>query len=244
MNSKMCRHARQEIDELDIGQSLSEVTTVHLASCAACAQFRSERASLRELIGGLEPVVAPADFDMRLRARIARDRAGSAPQPFFARFIGMPAIAAASVAVIAVALAVIWVGQKNSPTTTALVQSPPVQSADQAKTGTEVQNASASTATSDTPAGKEDVAVVRSYTGRRNRSSIRSGGATDYGLRAANSVKASDSFVDAPSKPVVVSLEDNNGAKRKISLPPVSFGAQNLVDNRMPVSYTGNSRVW
>jgi hypothetical protein len=89
---------------------------------------------------------------------------------------------------------------------------------------------------------KGKVAVLKSFTGRRNR--VRSGGSTDYGLSAANSVKASDSFVDAPSKPVVVSLEDNNGAKRKISLPPVSFGAQSLVDNRVPVSYTGNSRVW
>jgi hypothetical protein len=48
--------------------------------------------------------------------------------------------------------------------------------------------------------------------------------------------------VNAPSKRVVVSLEDDNGAKRKISLPPVSFGAQSLVDNRIPVNYNG--RVW
>lgn len=240
MNSKTCRHARREIDELEIGQALSEVTAAHVASCAPCAQFRSERASLRELIGGLEPVVAPADFDMRLRARIAR--AGSEPQPFFARFIGMPAIAAASVAVLAVALAVIWVGQRNNQTTTVAVQSAPAQPADTGRAGSSVQSAPTSTDAADSTGGKENVAVVR--TGRRNRSAVRSGGATDYGLRAANSIKANDSFVNTPSKPVVVSLEDNNGAKRKISLPPVSFGAQSLVDNRVPVSYTGNSRVW
>jgi anti-sigma factor RsiW len=242
MNSKTCRHARQEIDESEIGQALSEVTTAHLASCAPCAQFRSERASLRELIGGLEPVVAPADFDMRLRARIARDGSGAEPQPFFARFIGMPAIAAASVAVLAVALAVIWVGQGNHQTTTAGMQSPPVPASRNPEIV--VQSAPVSTDAAVSPGSKENVAVVKSFTGRRNRSSVRSGGATDYGLSAANSVKRGDSFVDAPSKPVVVSLEDNNGAKRKISLPPVSFGAQSLVDNRIPVSYTGNSRVW
>lgn len=243
MNSKTCRHARQEIDESEIGQALSEVTTAHLASCAPCAQFRSERASLRELIGGLEPVVAPADFDIRLRARIARDRAGAEPQPFFARFVGMPAIAAASVAVLAVALAVIWVGQRNNQTT-AVVQSPPAQPAGQGRTETVVQSAPVSADSSAGPVSKENVAVVKSFTGRRNRPSGRSAGTTDYGLSAANTVRSNDSFVDAPSKPVVVSLEDNNGAKRKISLPPVSFGAQSLVADRVSVSYTGNSRVW
>src|ERR1044072_2216721 len=243
MNSKTCPHARREIDELEIGQSLSEFTTAHLASCAPCAQFRSERASLRELIGGLKPVVAPADFDMRLRARIARDRAGAEPQPFFARFIGMPAIAAASVAVLAVSLAVIWVGQSNR-TTTAVVQNPPAQSAGQSRAETAVQSSPAVADNSGRSVSKENVAVVKSFTGRRNKSSARSVGATDYALTSARSIRSNDSFVDAPSKPVVVSLDDNNGAKRKISLPPVSFGAQSLVDNRIPVSYTGNSRVW
>lgn len=51
-------------------------------------------------------------------------------------------------------------------------------------------------------------------------------------------------YVNAPSKPVVFALEDERGTKRKISLPPVSFGSQSLVDNRVPVSYTGNSRIW
>jgi hypothetical protein len=51
-------------------------------------------------------------------------------------------------------------------------------------------------------------------------------------------------FVDAPSKPVVLSLEDDRGTTRKISLPAVSFGAQNLVDNRVSVNYPANSRVW
>jgi anti-sigma factor RsiW len=241
MNSKTCRHARQEIDESEIGQALSQVTTAHLGSCAPCAQFRSERASLRELIGDLEPVVAPADFDMRLRARIARARASSESQPFFARFIGMPAIAAASVAVLAVALAVIWVGQRNNQIT-AVVQSPPAQPAGQGRAETAVQSAPVAPDSSASSVSKEN--VVKNFTGRRNRSSVRSGGSTDYGLTSARSIRSNDSFVDAPSKPVVVSLEDNNGAKRKISLPPVSFGAQSLVDNRIPVSYTGNSRVW
>ncbi|MDX6559136.1 MAG: hypothetical protein QOF72_2185, partial [Blastocatellia bacterium] len=44
-------------------------------------------------------------------------------------------------------------------------------------------------------------------------------------------------------RPMVVSMQDDRGETRRISLPPVSFGAQRLVDNRIPVSAT-NSRSW
>jgi hypothetical protein len=67
----------------------------------------------------------------------------------------------------------------------------------------------------------------------------------DYSVLPADSVRQGDqAYVNAPSKPVVFALEDERGTKRKISLPPVSFGSQSLVDNRVPVSYTGNSRIW
>ena len=239
MNSNTCRHVRRDIDELDIGQNLGEQTMAHLASCAACAQFRSERGNLRGLIGGLKPVVAPADFDMRLRARLARERAGAERQPFFARFIGMPAIATAAVAVLAVGM-IVWVGQGNrdqSNSGVATKQSP-VQSV-----ATVNQTPPATTATSsESPVGKEVVAAASDKGNRKIKRPNRSVNSADFALRTGDIYRANDSFVNAPSKPVVVSLEDDNGAKRKISLPAVSFGAQSLVDNRIPVNYNG--RVW
>jgi len=242
MNSNTCRHARREIDELEIGQQPGEQTMAHMAVCPACSQFRSERANLRELIGGLEPVVAPADFDMRLRARIAREGAVADRQPFFSRLIGVPAIAMAAVVVMAIAT-VVWVGQKNDQSTTA-TQTAPASKTDQVATNTGNQSVTvAPVTTNDSVEGSDIVAGGKgSFSGRRNR--VRSGGSRDYGVIGVETVRQNDSFVNAPSKPVVVSLEDNNGTKRKISLPPVSFGAQSLVDNRIPVSYTGNGRVW
>jgi hypothetical protein len=240
MKSNTCRHVRREIDELDIGQNLGEQTMAHLASCAACAQFRSERVNLRELIGGLKPVAAPEDFDMRLRARLARERAGAERQPFFARFIGMPAIATAAVAVLAVGM-IVWIGQGNrdqSNSGVATKQSP-VQSV-----ATVNQTPPPSTATSEDLSDSKGLAAAETGKGlsRKPKRPTRSVNSADYGLASANSYRANDSFVNAPSKRVVVSLEDDNGAKRKISLPPVSFGAQSLVDNRIPVNYNG--RVW
>src|SRR5439155_8036638 len=69
MKSMECRATRREIDEG--GEQLSAPALQHVASCAPCLAFQSERARLRGLLTSLEPVTAPADFDFRLRARIA-----------------------------------------------------------------------------------------------------------------------------------------------------------------------------
>jgi hypothetical protein len=46
----------------------------------------------------------------------------------------------------------------------------------------------------------------------------------------------------APSKPMVVTVQDANGTTHKIQLPPISFGSQRF-DTRTPVSMT-NRRDW
>ena len=120
MNAKDCRATRREIDESELNQELSEQARSHVASCAACGDFRAERISLRELVGSLEPVAAPGDFEMRLRARLASDRQARTRQPFIFRFVtGTPAIAAAAVLVI-FALSLVWFTQRKT------VQSPEI----------------------------------------------------------------------------------------------------------------------
>lgn len=247
MNSNKCRQVRREIDELDISRQPGEGLTAHLASCSACAQFRLERANLRGLIGGLEPVAAPADFDMRLRARIARERTGGERQPFLTRLIGMPAIAAMAMVVLTVG-AVVWIGQRDSKQSNQVASenSPAPLAGQGGGAGTAEQDQPAVATAPKSDEHKDLVADnKKGFASRRPKSSPRSVRSADYGLASMQeSVKASDSFVNAPSKPVVVSLEDDRGTKRNIKLPPVSFGAQSLVDNRVPASYMGNSRVW
>src|SRR5436190_11747658 len=112
MNGNVCRETRQEIDQSELRQSLSANTEAHVAACAACQTFRDERLRLRELVGGLKPVTAPADFEMRLRARIARER-DVPKQSFIFRYVmSTPAIVVAAVLVIAVG-AVVFISQKN-----------------------------------------------------------------------------------------------------------------------------------
>src|SRR5712691_471356 len=94
-----CRATRQEIDE-DGGQ-LSGQALRHVASCAQCLAFQNERARLRELLTSLEPVTAPADFDFRLRARIAAQRESVGPRSSFTSLaLSTPAMAVAAVVVV------------------------------------------------------------------------------------------------------------------------------------------------
>jgi hypothetical protein len=50
---------------------LSKAASAHLETCSPCGAFYNERLSLRRLVGSLEPVSAPPDFEFRLRARLA-----------------------------------------------------------------------------------------------------------------------------------------------------------------------------
>src|SRR5260370_22962124 len=119
MNGKNCRATRLEIDQSELGQHLSDQVLQHLASCPPCSEFRAQRGSLRELIGGLEPVVAPADFDVQLRARIAREKENRARRSFIFRFvISTPAIAVAALLVMIVGT-IVWVSQRNRISTVA-----------------------------------------------------------------------------------------------------------------------------
>ena len=252
MNTKECRATRREIDESELNQRLSDPARAHLALCASCSDFRTERASLRELVGSLEPVTAPGDFELRLRARIASDQS-RARQPFIFRFVtSTPAIAAAAL-VVMLATSLVWLAQRNKSQSppTALV---PVKDAAGVSERPQVASSGGSDAVqTEVPATSSDLKpgtragnLARGINGK----SAQAGGvrATDYGVSPAESIRqgeqrAGEVSLSAPRNPMVVSVQDDRGATRKISLPPVSFGAGRLVDNRIPVSLT-NGRSW
>src|SRR5260370_13172491 len=95
-----CRATRQEIDEG--GGQLSAQALRHVASCAQCLAFQNERARLRGLLTSLEPVTAPADFDFRLRARIAAQTEKLGPRSCFRGFaLSTPAMPVALLLIIA-----------------------------------------------------------------------------------------------------------------------------------------------
>ena len=252
MNGKECRATRREIDESDLNQRLSEQARSHVASCSACCGFHAERTSLRELVGSLEPVAAPGDFDMRLRARMASERPNHARQPFIFRLvIGTPAIAAAALVVL-LAVSLVWFAQHNRTQVPNTASNPSRETpavSDQTPLASNGGDSEAGSHPSPADVKLETRPGRGGSTVRDgNNKSAQSAVATDYGVSPAEYVRqgeqrAGEVSLSAPLKPMVVSIQDDHGATRRISLPPVSFGAQRLVDNRIPVSAT-NSRSW
>jgi hypothetical protein len=218
----------------------------HMVACRACQEFHAERTSLRELVGGLEPIIAPPDFDMRLRARIAAEKYDKRRQPFFARLISTPALAAAALFVI-VAGSVYWISRRPvTPTVTPTNQAVATNKADEkapAATSQPVTREPTVPAAENTDV---DVAVNNTNKGVHRTRGTRAGGSQDFLVQDAGGTRQTDSDqAYVPNRPVEFALQDERGKTRKISLPAVSFGAQNLVgSNRTDVKYTETSRVW
>ena len=256
MNTNECRKVRQEIDQSELGQRLSESSESHVIVCSSCAAFRAERTRLRELVGSLQPVTAPADFDVRLRARIAREQAqGSAQPSIFRLFMSTPAIAVAGLIVMVVS-GLVWMNQYSAqpPATTASNQPAPSNPSTPASTSTQPgAKENKASATAETPKGR-DLSIenqqLASAPRRNTTKSLSIAGASqsaDFNAAPAPSFPLSDRAgevsLTAPVKPMVVTVYDEKGGSRKILLPPVSFGSQRLTDRATPVSMT-NTRDW
>src|SRR6266702_4098823 len=139
MNRRECRSTRQEIDQSELHQALSEIALAHIQSCTACRNFRDQRARLRDVVASLEPVMAAADFDVRLRARLATQRQNS-HQWFLSGFaVSMPATIAAALVVMLVG-SIVWIAQRNR------IQAPAIASAPGAETSTQPGTKSAAAA--------------------------------------------------------------------------------------------------
>jgi hypothetical protein len=117
MKPMNCQAVRRKIEEAELDQYPCDDVVAHLRACEPCTGFQQERAALRQLVGSLGMVAAPADFDYRLRARLAASN--NARHRGLFRFLpapGVPAIAlAASFAVLVAAAAVFQHGIPAGP---------------------------------------------------------------------------------------------------------------------------------
>jgi len=252
MNGNLCRQVRQEIDQTELRASLSAGSQAHVESCAACAAFKDERARLREIIGGLHPVTAPADFEMRLRARIARER-DLPKQSFIFRLVtSTPAIVVAAVLVIVVG-ATVFMSQKNR------LQNSTIASADNANkaigsspspliaTGEEPKPAPSNADPGDKPPRPQQSPMMVKNAPKPSVPATAPQRVEDLSVGPAQRVvtidRAGEVSLTAPTKPMIVTMYDEHGGTRKIQLPPISFGSQRLTGNRTQVSMT-NSKDW
>ncbi len=250
MIGKECRATRREIDESELNQGLSDQARLHVSLCPSCRGFQAERTGLRELVGSLEPVAAPGDFDLRLRARLAGEQQSRARQPFIFRLLTRtPALAAAAV-VVMLALSLVWLAPRNktqAPNTAVTSPKEVPNIPDQPRIATIEGSDPGQTGAVTKPGNRtlRDENPFRESSGKSASAGIKS---VDYGVSPAEyfrqeEQRAGEVSLSAPVKPMVVSIQDDHGQMHKISLPPVSFGAQRPVDNRIAVSST-NSRSW
>jgi hypothetical protein len=218
----------------------------------------------------LEPVTAPADFDFRLRARIAAQTESVGPRSFFGGFaLSTPAMAVTAIIIVALVGSILWMqqrGAKLAPTATVNSPSqvkagisatadnqPPNQQAGGQQAGGQQAGVPDSTTIPKSTGTNPDAPV---YLVRGARPQFKDpglpqagGSSRDSDVGPAPSIKQGQNpgavYVSAPVKPMVLSLQDDNGATRRISLPPVSFGSQRLLvgSRAVPVSST-NDRVW
>ncbi len=254
MTSNECKLVRREIDEADLNQQLSSAVSQHLQSCPACRSFRDERRGLRSLMSSLETVAAPADFDFRLRARLAREK--DRPHGVFAigHLMGARSLATVALLLLIAVAGIIVRNRMSSTGGRAAVKGtsiPEVRTAKEEIKGTTPtvppdtsQRVSKTVASkgSQTPGSTVPIQrhLVRTSApgGQRTTSAVAQ---NEQGVRESS---VTPSIVVTPirpteAEPVVripidarslrLSVNNGRGSARTISLPSFSFGSQRVL---------------
>lgn len=231
MKDKGCEPVRRELEELTLSEAFSAATLEHLRNCGDCQEFQREQAKLREIVGSLGTVNAPADFDFRLRARLAADsqRSGFRYWSFAVKGLATAAI----LVVFGVGIAVLWQrGHKQTP----IAFGPPHETPATPRLP-EQPKATSSPAPEIAPtiAGNNEPKrkVERPFVVKPKRSLT----AVDFSSERASIISNATPAVntgaifpiDASLQSLRVSLDDGRGNARTISFPTVSFGSQRVL---------------
>lgn len=258
-----CKAYRHEIAEAFDGGALSRGASAHAASCHACAEDLRGREALRALVRGLGKVEAPADFEYRLRARIAGGGDGGRRAPLRGLrlvYAFAPVAAAACFLVVSTAL-YLRQAAKTTPSEAppAVVSALPSRNADAARAAT-------TAGTTDEvkelkPTGERPLEVASAPTALKSRPAIqRRRTATQparevadagqrgetFSLTAARVINRSGMTI-ALKTPLRVVLRDESGAGRVVPMRAVSFGSQELLARESvsrQVSAADNEGVW
>lgn len=253
MTKNNCEVIRRELDELTLDEAWSERATRHLETCPSCRQFQEEQIKLRRMVGSLGTVAAPADFDFRLRARLAN---GSGRSVFHLRssdssFLRGAFAGVAMLLVFATGIVVVrnMISSPQIPTEVAERTQPPLpEPKPAAGVGVEAPNSSETAAVNPKEGSKvykKDRVATSGSTGRRPLES------QDFSNDQAPVINGSQAFgsshapaifpIDASMQSLRVSLDDGRGNARTISVPTISFGSQRMMTNANQFAQKG---VW
>ena len=266
MRTTNCKSVCREIDESDIGQDLSSGAREHVESCEHCRSFYDERRELRLMLGSLETVAAPSDFEFRVRARLANNEATRSGFFFGNRSWGIPvATVATLVLLLGAGFAFRSLMRSDGGATAMQSENPrieqPTAITDKPKTGgSESIVAGGNEGAVESDQTKSDAIRELKPTTRSSKGTVaaqRTGSklaAQDFGTLGASVVKQSDSVasnetspvftVETSSEPLKVSLDFETGASRTISLPTLSFGSQRTIAGSNAFVKTSTKGEW
>lgn len=233
MKERQCEVIRRELDELVLGDECSTTATQHLRKCGECREFHQKQTRLRQIVGSLGTVEAPADFDFRLRARLANE---SSSAGFHLRAFHW---SSTTKGLAATAMLLVFVGGVvyvrtvvNGPATTtdvAVQQDQPVRQPvkpvdDKVVDPVQTQPVVSSV----TP--RKNRGGERQITPRPKRAPVAVDFSSERANTMLNSARQSAIFpIDASVQSFTVSLEDGRGNARTISLPTITFGSQRVI---------------
>ena len=254
MKHKECNQIRLEIDESELGGKLSPTTLQHLRECAECQEFQNRQTKLRQIIGSLETVTAPPDFDFRLRARLATGEKHSGYQ-FLSSF---PMMRSAGFVVSVLILLVIGAYAflrmsvpreqlAETPAATTEKTSASVKEREAPPKGVEQAGSKSNTTNESLAVGSAPLrrSVGSAPRPRRVINTIDSSGTGAPVISINQSVAGMTTFpLDIPQESFKVSIDDGRGTSRTISLPGVSFGSRRVLTGRNVSHQFAQNGVW
>lgn len=247
MRTMNCRNVRREVDEATPGVLLSAFARRHMSACRECRAFSGEHQKLQEILSSLGTIEAPGDFDFRLRARLAGEKAGSSYFPLNFANLSFGFRTAAVATLLVLFGSVVFINLKSSSNQSLISNNatPSIKNVDRVTP----QSVAVAPTTQESVTGNATPVVAsnnesavqkrRSAAGNSGLASAQTAprmGTRDMGSTPARVVRASelnarlaDFPINASPEPMKVSLDDGRGSSRTISLPPVSFGSQRVL---------------
>jgi len=243
MKNTECNQVRLEIDESELGATLSSVALQHLQECGECREFQNKQTKLRQIVGSLETVNAPADFDFRLRARLANSE-----RPGYQFLSSFPAVRSPGFAVAVLILLVIgsFVFLRQFVPREPQVAVKPAASQGTASPAKEPEKPSENVQQVSPPVElrrDESLAKNATQTPRRVVSpppgpkraavAVDLSGSPAPVIRNGQSIAGMTTFpLDISQESFKVSFDDGRGTSRTISLPGFSFGSRRVLTGR------------
>jgi hypothetical protein len=233
MKKDNCKLIRRELDELMLGEAWSAAATGHLRECASCREFNEQQTKLRQIVGSLGTVEAPADFDFRLRARLANG-ASSGPAIYW-RLMRSGLVVAAMAIVVLMGVVVVRDAMRQGENIGEVAQKPEVHQPVKPDEPTPVVKEDKKpdeVVASVTPVTIRKIRPAQADYKKRPLSSIAISSTGASVLNATRPAGVSAAFpIDSSAQSFTVSLEDGRGNAKTISVPTVSFGSQRIVQS-------------